>query len=95
MKSHDVEWIAAVLEWCRICRPDLAGQVREIVARNDRVGDGLILLMAAGFDAGRYFQSVNPECPLGPIMPGGDWESVTAAVHKSRHEPVPGEGQPR
>lgn len=93
MKSHEVEWIAAVLEWCRICRPDVVGQVREMVDSMNR-GGAFPFLLAIAFEAGRCFQDANPECPLGPIMPGGDWEPVTAAVHKSRHEPVPTKGSP-
>lgn len=94
-KTHEVDWVAAVLEWCRISRPDMLQQVDELIGGSSRAADvqdrrdAFILLMGAGFDAGRCFQRANPECPLGPIVPGGNWKTITDAVHESRGEATP------
>ena len=78
---REVEWMAAVLEWCRISRPDVFQTVEKMI-----VDDSFTLLMGIGFDAGRCFQHANTGCPLGPIMPGGGWNTITDAVHESRGE---------
>jgi len=80
-EPREVEWMAAVLEWCRINRPDILPKVEELI-----VNDAFTLLMGASFDAGRCFQYANADCPLGPIMPGGDWNTITDAVYESRGE---------
>lgn len=84
MAKQEVEWIAAVLEWCRICRPDILKQVEEMLGE----GSAFLLLIGLGFDAGRCFQSANPQCPLGPITPDGEWNTITDAVHESCGEPT-------
>lgn len=88
-KNHEVEWVAAVLEWCRICRPDMVEQVREMIDGRQKPHEAFTFLLGIGFEAGRCFQHANPECPVGPIMSEGDWKPITAAVHESRGEPVP------
>jgi len=88
-KAQEAENMAAVLEWCRICRPDMLPQLTEMIDGSNRGSDAFTLLLAIGFDAGRDFQHENPECPLGPIMPGGDWKPITNAVYQSRGETSP------
>ncbi len=87
MAKQEVEWMAAALEWCRICRPDILQQVKEMLGGRDDGSKAFALLLGIGFDAGRCFQSANSNCPLGPIMPGGEWSTITAAVRESRGEP--------
>lgn len=87
MAENDVESVenmAAAIEWCRINRPDFVPTIRQLIHTESGA-----CLVGIAFDAGRCFQHANPECPLGPIMPGGDWKPITNAVYESRGESPP------
>lgn len=73
------ENIEAIIEWCRVCRPDLVPQIETII-KQDMAGPFLLLTIA--FEAGRCFQDVNPGCPLGAIPPD-EWKPITDAARKS------------
>ena len=48
---------AAILQWAKINRPDINQHQLEALMQQD----AFILVMAMSFDAGRAFQTVNPD----------------------------------
>ena len=76
----EAENVRSIIEWCKVCRPDLSPQIKQIIQN-----DALFLLMAIGFEAGRTFQKANPTCPLG-FIPTGDWKTVTEELKRDMRE---------
>ncbi len=63
------EHIEAIFQWCRLRRPDLLPRMKEMVSDKNKFNEATRLLLGIGFEAGRCFQYINTECPLGPIPP--------------------------
>lgn len=78
------ENMAAILDWYSVNRPDLLEQVERLLQANESMRS----LVGAAFDAGRCFQYANPACPLGPIMPGGNWERIIPTIRDCREGEV-------
>ena len=51
--------LQAILDWCRMHRPDLVSTIE--ASRNN---DAFMLLLTIGFESGRKFQHDNPAMPL-------------------------------
>ena len=49
--------VAAILEWCKLYRPDMTDYVEKIVNMPGEQGAAFCLLMTSSFEAGRMFQS--------------------------------------
>ncbi len=72
--------VEVTMEWCRIRRPDLVPILQETMsnAKHANLSRAYELIIGISFQAGRCFQSVNPECPLGLIPPNFETKPITA-----------------
>lgn len=50
-----------LLQWARKNRPDMVHYLEEIINTRGERGDAFILLIAAAFSAGRWYQHQNPQ----------------------------------
>lgn len=74
-KAQESPNMAAILQWCRVYRPDITTNIGKMIDHSNDGNDAFTLLLAVAFEAGRNFQHANPDCILGAIPPG-DWQPI-------------------
>ena len=80
----------SALEWARERRPDIVPQLESYIhsSPDDHVRalqDAMLMMLGIGFEAGRFFQAVNPTCTLN-LPVSGEWNSITDEVRKQCKE---------
>ncbi len=77
----------ALFDWVGSERPDMLDNLRQLLdtpednlsSHLSAIKKAIEWMAAAAFEAGRFFQHVNPTCGLGVVMPG-DWNRIVAAL---------------
>lgn len=70
----------ALFDWVENERPDMLDDLRCLLETAPApIGDGMRFIAGAAFEAGRFFQHVNPICGLGVVMPG-HWKRIVDAL---------------
>lgn len=80
----------AVFDWIESERPDMMNDLDEIINSPYTpapLKDAVNFVSAVAFEAGRFFQHVNPTCGLGVVMDradGGEWNRIIDAIKAYR-----------